>query len=56
MRNAPRSTFVLVVCLLAVVAACVAASWLAGPAQAAPGSIVWKRTVNATGTGDRLSK
>jgi hypothetical protein len=56
MRNAPRSTFVLVVCLLAVAAASVAASWLAEPAQAAPGSIVWQRTVNATGTGDRLSK
>ena len=56
MRNAPRSTFVLVVCLLAVAAACVAATWLAGPAQAAPGSIVWKHAVNATASGDWLSE
>lgn len=56
MRYAPRSTFVFVVCLLAIAAACVAATWLAGPAQAAPGSIVWKHTVNATASGDWLSQ
>ena len=55
MRTTSRSVFVLVaVLLLAVAAACVAATWLAGPAQAAPGSIVWKKTVNSTGTEDWL--
>ena len=53
MRAAPRLTVVLATVVLVVVAA-VGAAVLAGPAQAAPGSIVWKQTVNLTTGSDQL--
>jgi hypothetical protein len=53
----PHATLatVTVTLLLAALACGLAALWLAGPAQAAPGSIVWKKTADPTRSADRLS-
>jgi uncharacterized delta-60 repeat protein len=56
MRVTPRSAAALVsVLLLVMLAAAVGACVLAGPAQAAPGSVVWKKIVNPTTGPDRLN-
>jgi len=45
---------VVIALLLAALACGLAALWLAGPAQAAPGSIVWKKTADPTKGPDSL--